>query len=91
MRKSLIVLFICNLAILARGSGEAAPCVWVEDTLVKVCLDADPTGGEKPVIRVQCAKNEHEPVQVHVRSKIPLENLALKTSGIVHESGRYVG
>ncbi|MDD5484117.1 MAG: DUF4091 domain-containing protein [Kiritimatiellae bacterium] len=64
--------------------------VWVEDALVKVFPDTPaPARQEAPVIRVQCAKNEYEPAQLHIRSK-PLENLSLKTGDLSHESGKYV-
>lgn len=91
MKKCFLFLIFCHTVILSNAFGADAPCVWVEDALVKVFPDTPATAKQSAaVIRVQCAQNEYEPAQLHIRSKVPLENLALKTGDLSHESGKYI-
>jgi hypothetical protein len=90
MRRWFLFFILCNVIITGSALGSDAPNVWTEDALVKVFPDTPASQQEAPVIRIQCAKNEYEPAQVHIRSKIPLEGLTVKTGDLSHESGKYV-
>ena len=85
---TLSAVTLMGAAVAAFSAADAAELkVWAVDPHEKVFRDADPVIEPRP-LALRSARNEYEPAQIVVRGDVPIDDLRVEISPLVHAHGK---
>ena len=81
----MILIPLLSSLLFTAEAGELPFQLWAEDLLVKIFPDTPP--GKSTCVQVSCARREYQSGQFAITACKPLEDVTVRLSDLVHESG----